>query len=266
MANTYWQKQTSEIALFPELLWSKPENKNQAGKLLIIGGNIHGFSAPANSYNFATKSGIGTARILLPDKLKRTIGRVLEMGEYAPSTPSGSFSQKALDEVLSQASWADGVLLAGDFGKNSETAILLEKFLDKYGGPVALTNDAIDFVIENPDSIKNRPNTTVVLSIYHLQKLVTKLGYPQPISLEMPLNRLVEVLNDFSQTYSFAVVVKQYDAIFVTLSGKVSSTAVQPNNSNWQTEVAARAIVWCIQNTEKPFESLTTAVFETGNK
>ena len=32
----YWQKQT-EKALFPEIEWSKPERKDQAGRILIIG-------------------------------------------------------------------------------------------------------------------------------------------------------------------------------------------------------------------------------------
>jgi len=58
MENTYWHKQTAEKPLFPDMLWSKPENKSHAGKLLIIGGNLHGFAAAAEAYNQATKAGI----------------------------------------------------------------------------------------------------------------------------------------------------------------------------------------------------------------
>src|SRR3982750_2547854 len=119
MDRTYWHKQTAEKPLFPDMLWSRPENKRQAGKLLVVGGNVHGFAAAATAYAEAGKAGIGTARVLLPDSLQKTVGRVLEAGEYAPSTPSGSFSQRALAELLEMASWADGTLLAGDFGRNS---------------------------------------------------------------------------------------------------------------------------------------------------
>src|SRR5262245_34884782 len=124
MEREYWRKQQPGKLLFPELEWSRPENKAQAGKLLIVGGNQHGFAAPAEAYAVATKTGIGTARVLLPDALQKTVGRILDNGEFAPSTPSGSFSQKALGELLSYSSWADAALLAGDFGRNSETAIL----------------------------------------------------------------------------------------------------------------------------------------------
>lgn len=260
MTHTFWQKQTPEKPLFPELLWSKPENKQHAGKLLIIGGNLHGFSAPANAYNYATKTGIGSAKILLPDKLKRTIGKMLEMGEYAPSTPSGSFGQKSLDAFLSYAEWSDGVLLAGDLGRNSETAILLEKFLAKFTGPVALANDAVDIVTDNPSSIENRHNTTVILTISQLQKLISKLRYPQPISLDMPLHRLVELLNDFSQSYPLGIIVKQHDTIFVSVAGNVSSTNAVPGKSDWQTKIAAQAIVWWIQNTTTPFQAITSSL------
>ena len=43
---TYWHKQGTK-PLYPDVIWSKPENKQAAGKLLIIGGHAYGFSAPA---------------------------------------------------------------------------------------------------------------------------------------------------------------------------------------------------------------------------
>src|SRR5258708_25670424 len=98
--DSYWHKQSSDKPLFPNLIWSRPEQTNQAGKLLIVGGNQHGFSAPAEAYQEAESAGIGTCRVLLPDKLQKTVGRILENGEYAPSTPSGSFSKSALSTLL----------------------------------------------------------------------------------------------------------------------------------------------------------------------
>src|SRR3990167_5419572 len=139
MADTYWLKQAKDKPLFEDLLWSRPENKRLAGKLLIVGGNLHGFAAPGTAYGASLKAGIGTCRIIMPDSLKKIViphfshfhGSTLQM-EFAPSTISGSFSKEALAQILDSAQWADGVLLAGDFGRNSETAILLEKLLNKY--------------------------------------------------------------------------------------------------------------------------------------
>ena len=59
MDTTHWYKQGSK-PIFDELLWSKPENKRFAGKLLIIGGNAHGMLAPANAFSLASKTGVRT--------------------------------------------------------------------------------------------------------------------------------------------------------------------------------------------------------------
>ena len=131
MDKSYWHKQTTDKPLFPDLAWSRPENKRQAGKLLIVGGNLHGFASPAEAYAESVRAGVGTARAMLPDCLRKIVGVLIENAEYAPCTPSGSFSQKALSEVLDPSNWADATLFAGDLGRNSETAILIEKFLAK---------------------------------------------------------------------------------------------------------------------------------------
>ena len=82
MDRSYWHKQTADQPLFKDLLWSRPENRAQAGKLVIIGGNLHGISAPAEAYRQAEKAGAGSVRVLLPDSLKKTVGRMIEQGEY----------------------------------------------------------------------------------------------------------------------------------------------------------------------------------------
>src|SRR5438105_14108225 len=119
MAN-YWHKQASDKPLFPELLWSQPENRTQAGKLLIIGGNLHAIAAPAQAYAEALKAGIGSAKVVLPDVTKKTVGPLLENVEYAPSSRSGSFARNALASFVDLSQWADGVLITGDTGRNSE--------------------------------------------------------------------------------------------------------------------------------------------------
>ena len=80
MANTFWHKQTPDQPLYPDLLWSRPQNKKQAGKLLVVGGNAHGFAAAGEAFAQATAAGIGTARVLLPDSLRKTVGRGFEAG------------------------------------------------------------------------------------------------------------------------------------------------------------------------------------------
>lgn len=260
---SYWHKQTSE-PLYPELVWSKPENKNHAGKLLIVGGNSHGFSAPAEAFTIATREGIGVVKVLLPDHIKRQLVGVnpptLEM-IFAPSTPSGSFSTKALAEMLDYSLWADGVLLAGDLGHNSETAILLEKFVSNYLGILMLTKDAVDYFVENPKPLINNSNCCLVLTIAQLQKIAIKLNYTIPFKFNMDVIQLVQALHSFTSEFKVTIILKHLNTIFVANNGNVSTTKSQPDELEaWRLRTASKAVVWWIHNPSKTFESLTVSI------
>ena len=259
MERDYWRRQEAGKPLFPELEWSRPENKAHAGKLLIVGGNLHGFAAPAEAYAVAAKAGIGSARVLLPNAVRKIVGNFLENGEFAPSTPSGSFSQKALDELLSQSSWADAVLIAGDLGRNSETAILMEKFLAKTRLATTITKDAVDYITSAPDIALTRPNTILVLSLSQLQRLSIAAKSTKPVSFGMDLLHLVEWLHEFTLTHKPYIVVKHLDNLFVAVDGQVSSTKLTDKKPIWRLETAARASVWWLQNPSKPFEAITAS-------
>jgi hypothetical protein len=260
MERDYWLRQEPDKPLFPDMEWSRPENRLQACKLLIVGGNLHGFAAPAEAYDEAVKAGIGTAHVLLPDAVQKIVGRTLENGEFAPSTPSGSFGQKALEELLTSASWSDGVLVAGDLGRNSETAILLEKFLSKFTGAITLTKDTVDYAVSAPQTVLSRPDTLLVLSLSQLQRLATAAKTSKPITFSMDLLRLVEWLHNFTTTHQPLIIVKHLDTMFVAVKGRVSTTRLHKELPIWRVNTAARTAVWWLQNSSKPFEAISSAI------
>jgi NAD(P)H-hydrate repair Nnr-like enzyme with NAD(P)H-hydrate dehydratase domain len=243
-------------------LWSRPETKRTAGKLLIVGGNKFGFAAAGEAYSEVIKAGVGTARVLLPDSLQKTVGKVFAAGEYAPSTLSGSFSQSALAELLNMSQWADGVLLAGDLGRNSETAILLEKFVEKYQGQLTITQDAADYFIKSPQQILERPDTLLAVSFAQLQKAATSAKFSQPFLFDMDFLHLVETLHDFTKNYPVAVVTQHLDNIFVAANGQVSTTKTDTDDKIWRVKTAAHAAVWWLQNPTKTIEALTSSLVE----
>lgn len=262
MDSTYWLKQSLGKPLFPELSWSRPENKNTAGKLLIIGGNAHGFAVPAAAYGQSVEAGIGTTKVLLPDSLRKTVGNFFEAGEFAPSTPSGSFSQRALAELLEYSGWADGVLLAGDLGRNSETAIVLEQFVSKTPKPLTITRDALDYFKNTSSLVFQRPNTTLVLSLAQLQKLCMAGHFTQAITFGMDMVHLVDALHALTVECPVQIIVKHLQALFVASGGQVSTTHLPEDPKIWRVKTAAYAAVWCLQNPTKPFEALCNATLE----
>jgi ADP-dependent NAD(P)H-hydrate dehydratase / NAD(P)H-hydrate epimerase len=261
MDPTYWYKQSGNDPLFPDLLWSKPENKKTAGKLLILGGNSHNLMAPGIAFAAAIKAGVGTARVLLPDAVRKAIGNSFEEGEFAFSTPSGSFAKTAINQILENLDWADGLLLAGDFGRNSETAILLEQILDKYDGPATLSQDSLDYFINNVGKITNRENTVMVTNLTRLQKM-TRAGMPSLIiQHKMSLQALVGLLNSWSRESKLKILTYHNGNYIYAENGQVSTTAAK-EREGWEVPLAAYLATWRLQQPEKSFEAASSAIFE----
>jgi fluoride ion exporter CrcB/FEX len=260
MERNYWHKQTKSAPLFDDLLWSRPENRMQAGKLLIIGGNGYEFKAPANAYGDALNEGIGTAKVLLPDSMHKVVRDIFPEAEFAPSTPSGSFARIALAQALDLASWADGVLIPGDLGHNSETAIFLESLTSKYDGSIVVARDAAEYCLSTATGCLERPQTVAVLTIAQLQKLGITAGFTTAFTFDMDLLRLVDALHAFSLEHPLYIIVKHLESMVVAVGGQVSTTKIEDPDAAWRIHTAASAATWAIQNPSKPFAALTTSV------
>jgi hypothetical protein len=259
MDRTYWHRQTKDKPLYPDLIWSRPENKAHAGKLLIAGGNLHGFAAPAEALTAAEAAGIGSTRVLLPLAVQKLLPKGFMEMEFAASTPSGSFSRQALGELLSLAEWSDGILLAGNFGRNSETAILLEQFVDKYKGQLTLTKDTLDFWLETPALLLQRDNTLLVASFSQLQKMATAAHFSTALTSEMGLLKLVDTLHEFSGLFS-ANIITRYESNFVAAVGGEINTTPSDLKASWCIRVAAQSATWWLQHPTKPFEALSSSL------
>ena len=260
MGNTYWLKQARDKPLFEDLIWSRPENKRQAGKLLVIGGNKHGFAAPAAAYSAANRAGIGSCRVLIPESLRKIVGTLLE-ADFGPSNPSGSFARTALDSFLENAHWADGVLLAGNLGRNSETAIVLDKFVEKFSGQLIVAGDSLDYFLNTGSTILDRENTTMVINLGKLQRLAKNINPDVVIKHSYSLAEMIRKLADWSQTTRANFVTRHQDQLITAVAGKVS-TIPWEEDQKWQVELPAYICVWQIQNPSKTFEAITTAIFE----
>jgi hypothetical protein len=260
MDRTYWHKQTPTEPLFPDLQWSRPQTKATAGKLLIVGGNIQSFAAAGTAYSEAVSAGIGSTRVILPDRLQKTVSQLFPAAEYAPSTPSGSFGRQALAELLDHAAWADGVLLAGDLGRNSETAVLLEQFIEKFQGQLTITQDAADYFIQAPQKLLVRQKTLFVISFAQLQKLATGAHFATALTSDMDFLRLIDALHEFTEQHQISIVTEHLNSLFVAVNGQVSTTKPAAKSSVWEIKTAAQAAVWWLQNPSKPYEALSTAI------
>lgn len=260
MDHTYWQKQTATKPLFPEIEWNKPERKNQAGKLLIVGGNKLGFAAVAESYQTASETGVGEVKVFVPDVLKKAMPKTLTDVLYGPTTASGGLSKESLPELSASAGWSDGVLLIGDASRNSETAILYEQFLQSYTGMLTVTRDAIDLIRNNPKLLIERKDTLIVASFAQVQKLFQGVYYPKMLTFNMQLLQLVEALHKFTITYPCTIMTLHNDTIIVAQNGEVITQPWDQPMAIWRGSVATKASSYLLWNSQKTLESVTSSL------
>lgn len=260
MDHTYWLKQTPDKPLFPDIEWSKPEQKSQAGKLAIIGGNKLGFAGVAEAYKVSLEAGVGQVKVLLPDALKKSVPAAVLDANFAASNTSGGFSAEAKLELRALSEWADSVLIVGDLGRNSETAVLFEQFLADYTKPVTLTRDAIDLIKNNPKLLADRPNTLLVMSFAQLQKLFQGVYYPKMLTFSMQLVQLVENLHKFTITYPVTIATLHSDTLLIARGGEVTTTKWDNPMAIWRGSTAAKAASYWLWNQQKPLEAVTASL------
>lgn len=260
MDTSYWQKQTASKPLFPDIEWSKPERRDQAGHLGIIGGNKLGFAGVAEAYSGALRAGVGDVRVLLPDILRKTIPGQITDTVFAATTPSGSLATDALPDMRALGAWASGVLLIGDAGRNSETAIAYERFISEYDGQLTLTRDAIDLIKANPQLIVNRPNTLYVASFAQTQKLFQGVYYPKILTFSMQLAQFVDALHKFTITYPLTIASLHKEHLVIAHGGQVVTQEWDSPMRIWRGETATKMASYWLWNPSKPLEACAAAL------
>lgn len=260
MDYTFWKKQTASNPLFPDIQWNRPEQKTQAGRLAVVGGNKLGFIAVGEAYMVAKEIGAGQVRAIMPDALKRTIPTSITDAYFVPSNASGGFSREALPELTAACQWANVCLLIGDNGRNSETAMAFESLLTSHAGHIVITRDAVDLVRPASATLVARPNTTLVLSFAQLQKLFQTVYYPKILSFSMQLMQLVDTLHKFTLTYPVTIVTFHQSQLIIAHNGEVITQEFDEPMAIWRGTVAARAASYLLWTPQKPLEAIATSL------
>jgi NAD(P)H-hydrate repair Nnr-like enzyme with NAD(P)H-hydrate dehydratase domain len=258
--HSYWHLQMPGKPLYPDVEWNKPEQRSHAGKLGIIGGNKLGFVAVGDAYGIATSAGVGQIRVLLPDILKKSVPGVITDVVYGASNPSGGLSKDAAPEMGAIGAWADAVLMIGDAGRNSETAIVYEDFIRGYDRQLTITRDAIDLLLNTPEVLVERDNTLLVVSFAQLQKIFTKVYYPKILTFSMQLQQLVETLHKFTITYPVTIMTFHQEQLVVASGGQVTTTPWNAPMAIWKGGVATDAAAYYLWNPKQPLQAATASL------
>ena len=260
--DAHWQKQQPNTPLFPDIEWNKPERRDLAGRLGIIGGNKLGFAAAAEAYETAKAVGAGEVRVLLPDALRSKVPTQMTDVLFAPTNASGSLASEAASDITALEEWATGLLFIGDAGKNSQTAIIYERAIVSAEKPVILTRDAIDLVQHSFPAILDNPHITFVASFAQIQRLFRAVYYPKVLTFSMQLAQFVDVLHKFTITYPVTIAVLHAEQMVVAHGGEVVTQPWHNAMRVWRGETATKAASYVLWTPEQPFDAVVTSLVE----
>jgi hypothetical protein len=156
--------------------------------------------------------------------------------------------------------WASGILLIGDAGRNSETAIVYEDFIRGYHGQLTISRDAVDLLKNTPDLMVERPDTLVVASFAQLQTIFKTIYYPKILTFSMQLQQLVEAVHKFTITYPVTIVTFHQDHLVVAHNGEVTTTPWANPMAIWRGSVATQAAVYWLWSPKKPLEAVSASL------
>ncbi len=258
--HSYWQKQTPDNPLYPDMEWERPERRDQAGTLLVIGGSSHSFHAVAEAYSLAVEHGIGEARIIVPEPLRKLTKHIPNM-VYGPATPAGSFSARAIEPMIFAAAACDGALLIGDLDRNSETTIAISHFIRTYNGPLTITRDAFDNNKQESKFMSTRPNTLLVLAPGQLQVYAREVGSEHAFTSSMDLLVFIERLHQFTSKNPEATIITRHAELLVlSKNGQIITTAYPEVTDVWRTKAAVASAVAWLHHREKAFEGIASSL------
>lgn len=253
-------KQNPGKTLYPDIEWSKPENSNLLGKLLIIGGSGHSIAAPSTAYQIASNFGASNVKVIVPEAAKKNIPITLPFLEFAESNHSGSFSKRSTVYIKSFVASSDCTFFCGNFGKNSETAILIEDIIAGAKGLISVSGDAVDYFMLSPNKILSRDNSIVVASFAQLQKMAKNSPFNEAFLFSDGINATAQKLEKFLKDTKCIIITEKDGTLFLASNQNVLVTKFNKLPEDWQISTASLASCWAMFNSNNMFEACATAI------
>jgi hypothetical protein len=245
----------SNEPLFPNILWEQPINKKTGKKLLIVGGHKNKFIQTQKCYQAALSAGIGDAKVLLPDSLKKIV-QTNQDCLLAPSTPSGSFAKNGYEQIMAMIDDCDGVLFAGELSTNSETLDLFKNILKTCQKSAILTTEVIATFSKIPDLLTQNSQRLLIstMSIFKNLDIETKLKTND-------LKDKILLIQELYRNHPASYVAIENNAILVTSQNQISVTPLNATiNINLENSTATFGTSWLQHNLS--FEALTSAAYK----
>ena len=183
----------NDSPLYPKVLWNRPVSRSGAGRILLPGGFRQDFSMLTAVHQAVTAAGAGECIAALPDVLVKLLGGAPST-TFVHSSPSGSLGRQALARLLELSEDADSVMLGANLSANSDTTLLLERFLQECSRPVIGFGDVLASLQHRLPALIQRPGGLLIVTMPDVFKLAGALGISINIRRDGGLINKLEII------------------------------------------------------------------------
>jgi NAD(P)H-hydrate repair Nnr-like enzyme with NAD(P)H-hydrate dehydratase domain len=250
--------QTDE-PLYPKVLYNRPLTRSGGGRLLLAGGHSGEFSLPIAIHQFAMAAGAGEMIGALPDVLAKFLGGAPGTA-FVASSSSGSLGREALGRLLELSEDADAVMLGASLSNNSNTAMLIERFVSEVERPIIIFDEALTALRPQSELITNNPHALVIATMAEVFKLAGALGVAINIRPGGGLINKLEIIQAVAAASRCAYVVYGTEAI-VAAQYQLSVTPINYRLALTPALFYGVLSTFWVQNQAKPYAGLTTAAY-----
>ena len=251
--------QPEEKLRLADILWNIPEQKT--GTVAVLGGNGQNFASVAKLAETFAKMPIKEVRTYLPDSLKSKMPALPDV-YFAKATPIGSFDKSP--ELNAAMAAADVALLAGDFSKNSATAIALAEAIRSSDKPTVWAKDTVELLAMEAQVLLPEGNITIIATLSQLQKLLRAIYYPKMLLLSMPIQPVKEVLHKFTLSYPVTILTLHEGQIMIANGGEIYTMPLEKSGYTpltlWLGDLPAKITALQAWNPAKPYDATIAAL------
>jgi hypothetical protein len=182
----------------------KPERRDQAGQILILGGLSFKLSTVNSFFKKIVALG-SSATICVPKSLakvfKRGLPELLELDfdSYFGITDQGT---KTLQDHIYHA----GSLILADTGSNSKTALSLAKIISDSTRQIIISPQSLNLLLAFAIPALNNPRVTIFTDLGGLQKIIKLTPHPLELLSSSNLNQRIEVLKGLREHYPAQII------------------------------------------------------------
>ena len=194
---------------------SADAHKGVRKKLAVIGGATGMAGASILAARAAMRSGVGMVRVIVsPDSLP-----VVQAAEPLALAAPWPADDSALDREI--ISWADGVVIGPGLGRSSDSRVLVDRVLARFGGPVLLDADALNVFDGDVDALRRALNGRPALLTPHPAEFARLAR----TTVDEVLNRRFEIGADLAKRTGATVLLKGVPTVITAPGGSALVSA-----------------------------------------